>query len=219
MPFDFHQLLFSLESLIFATVVFIQLSKKNSSVVVFYMLQSLVITLFLFWSFLEERSVMLLFVVVVVFAVKVCVAPYFFFRLIREHQLKFSVSTYLHNPMALIIVALLTAFTYSHLFTPLALLSPENANAILLAIAMMLASLFIIINRKGALSQMIGILSFENAIVSFAFLSGLEQAPWLQLGILFDIAVWIVIATVFASIVYQQFGSLDVTTMRHLKEQ
>jgi len=74
-----------------------------------------------------------------------------------------------------------------------------------------------IINRKGALSQMIGVLSLENSIVSFAFTAGLEQKPGLELGITFDIFVWIIIATVFVSMVYKKFKTLDVTEMSRLK--
>jgi hydrogenase-4 component E len=59
----------------------------------------------------------------------------------------------------------------------------------------------------------------ENAIVSFATLAGLEQSPGLQIGIMFDIGVWIMIATIFVSMIYRQFGSLDVASMQHLKEE
>ncbi len=213
------QLIFLLEGVLFASVLFIQLMKKNSSAIALYVIQSLIVVVFLTESFLRQPTFMLLAVIAVVFAVKVCVAPYFFSQLIRKHRLTFSVSTYLNTPMTLVIIAVLSSFAYSNIFSPLAALSSDHEDAIHLAIAMMLVSLFLIVNRKGALSQMIGILSLENAIVSFSFLVGLEEASWLQLGILFDIAVWIIIASVFASIVYQHFGSLNVTEMRHLKEE
>jgi len=65
---------------------------------------------------------------------------------------------------------------------------------------------------------MLGILSLENGIVSFALFAGLEQNPGLQLGITFDVLIWIIIASVFISMIYRQFGSLDVTTMKKLTE-
>ena len=74
------------------------------------------------------------------------------------------------------------------------------------------------INRKGVLSQMLGILSVENGIVAFALFSGLEQNPALQLGITFNILIWIMIASVFATMIFRQFGSLDVTTMKKLTD-
>ena len=121
--------------------------------------------------------------------------------------------------MTLIVLALLTAFSYSHFFGPLAILAPDKENALSLAIAMVLISIFLIINRKGALSQMVGILSLENAIVSFAYVAGLETTAGLQVGILFDIFIWVVIATVFASMIYRHFGSLNVSILKHLKEE
>lgn len=219
MIFDNPQILFFLEALIFSTVILIHLAKKNSFAIFLYMAQSLVVALFLLSSSIQESSWTLAVVAASVFVVKVIVAPHFFRNLIKKHQLKFSVSTYLNEPMTLIVLAGLTAFTYSNFFSPLIILSQHNFNALLLAVAMMLVSIFLIINRKGALSQMIGVLSLENAIVSFAFLSGLEQNAGPQLGIIFDILVWVIIATVFASMIYKQFGSLDVSMMQHLKEE
>lgn len=213
------QTLFFLEALIFASVIFINIAKKNSFAVFLYMAQSLVVAFLLFSSALKESSFTLMLVALSVFAVKVIIAPYFFRNLIKKHQLKFSVSTYLNGPMTLIILAMLTAFTFSSFFQPLSILSKENFSALLLALSTILISVFVIINRKGALSQMIGILSLENAIVSFAFLSGLEQNAGPQLGIVFDILVWVIIATVFASMIYKQFGSLDVSMMKNLKEE
>ncbi|OGY88067.1 MAG: hypothetical protein A2458_04510 [Candidatus Kerfeldbacteria bacterium RIFOXYC2_FULL_38_9] len=216
---DSSQIFFFLEVLIFASVIFMHLSEKNYSVVFLYALQSFIVTVFLFIAVVENFSWMLFFAALAAFAVKVVMAPYFFRRLILKHQLRFNVNTYLKKPLALVVVAILTALTYSHFFAPLTQLAPQNSNAILLAIAMMLTSLFLIINRQGALSQMVGVLSLENAIVSFAFLAGLEESPSSQLGIMFDIAIWVVIATVFAGMVYKQFGSLNVTAMKHLKEE
>jgi hydrogenase-4 component E len=207
------------EVLLFASVIFMHLSKKSSSVIALYALQSLIIAVLLFVSSFDEASWSLFLVALVVFVVKVVVSPYFFHKLVSENQLKFTASSYLNGPMTLVTLALLTGVTYSRFFNPLTILSRQNENTLLLAVAMMLISVFLIINRKGAISQMIGVLSLENGIVSFACMAGLEQTPGLQLGILFDILVWVIIATVFASMVYRQYGSLDVTAMTHLKEE
>lgn len=212
-------ILFFLEAAIFASVIFIHLARKNSFVIFLYMAQSFVVALMLFSSSLKEASWTLALVATAVFIVKVIIAPYFFRDLIKKHELKYSVSTYLNGPATLMVLAVITAFTYSNFFSPLVILSQENFNALLLALATMLISVFVLINRKGALSQMIGILSLENAIVSFAFLTGLEQNVGPQLGVVFDILVWIIIATVFASMIYKQFGTLDVSVMRNLKEE
>ena len=73
-------------------------------------------------------------------------------------------------------------------------------------------------NRKGAISQITGILSLENSIVAFGIVAGLEQSLALQLGIVFDVFVWLIIAIAFVSVVYRKIGSLDVTNMRKLRD-
>ena len=195
------------------------LAKKNFAVVSFYAAQSLIVAFALFYSSLMEGSLLLMAVTMVTFLVKVIIAPYFFFTLIKKHQIPFSVSSYLNTPTTLVVLALLTAFSSSHFLRPLTILAPDNGNALLLAVGMMFVSIFLIINRKGVLSQMVGILSLENAIVSFAYTAGLEATAGPQVGILFDLLVWIVIATVFASMIYQHFGSLDASAMQHLTER
>ncbi|MDO8577429.1 MAG: hypothetical protein Q7R55_00990 [Candidatus Wildermuthbacteria bacterium] len=212
------QLLFFLEAVVLGSVIFMHLASRNSSVVRAYMAQSFAVSALLLLSSFGEWTFPFLALIAVIFAVKVVIAPRFFFSLIKKHELKFSGSKYLNTPITLMALACLTALAYSYLFKPLVVLFAQNHNALLLAVAVILISLFLIINRKGALSQMVGILSLENGIVSFAVLSGLEQSVPLQLGILFDMSIWIVIATVFTSMIYKQFWSLDVSMMGDLTE-
>lgn len=202
----------------FLTLVFFHITKKNFGVAIAYGVQSLIVVVILFYSFFETGNPSLLFIALVALAVKVVLAPLFFIRLIEKHALKFSVSTYLNTPLALIIIAILTAAAHSQKFLPLTGISPSNQALLSLALSIMFVSLFLIINRKGALSQIIGILSFENSIVVFATFAGLEQSPSLQIAILFNIFVWLIIATVFISKIYKHFGSLNVTSMKHLKD-
>ncbi len=213
------QFLFFLETILFISVVLMHLTRKNFTVVFLYALQSLIIAGVLFDSSIKEGSFFLMLVAVMTFFVKVIIAPYFFFRLIKLHRLQFSVSTYLNSPMTFIILALLTAFAHSHFFRPLTILSPSNGNTLLISMSMIFISLFLTVNRKGALSQMVGILSLENAIVSFAYITGLEATAGAQVGILFIIFIWIIIASVFASMIYNHFGTLNVSEMKNLKEE
>ena len=76
--------------------------------------------------FFDTYSILLLAVALLTFAVKAVIAPLFFARLVRKHQLKFSASTYLNLPTTLIMVAAPTAVTSSHIFAPLVSIIPEN---------------------------------------------------------------------------------------------
>ena len=203
---------------LFLSIIYLHLARKNFEAVVAYAVQSSAITVLLFASFMETNSIPLLFVVLVTLIVKAILGPVFFFRLIQKHKLTYSVSTYLNMPLALIIIAVFTAISRFQQFSPLTNIIPANHALLSLALAAIFTSLFLIINRKDAISQAIGVLSMENSIVAFAIFAGLEQSPMLQLGIVFDIFIWLIIATVFISMIYRHFGSLDTSTMKHLKD-
>ena len=212
------QILLFMQIVIFSTAVFMHLTKKNTSAIWLYIVQSTAVSLLLLLPAVGESSKLLIVAIASTIAVKLFIAPYFFFGLIRRNRLTFSVSTYFNTPISLLVIAGLVALTRTEVFRPLAYLAPEGINLLLLNVATIMISLFLSINRKGALSQMLGILSLENGIVSFALSAGLEQNPGLQLGITFNILIWIIIATVFISMMFRQFGSLDVTTMKKLTE-
>jgi hydrogenase-4 membrane subunit HyfE len=202
----------------FLTIIFFHLTKKNFIAAIAYSLQSLIICIIFLNSFFETGNIYILAVVFFTLIVKVILAPLFFTRLIKKHALTFSVSTYLNTPLTLIVIAVLTFIAFSYKFVPLTRIVPANQALLSLAISSIFVSLFLIVNRRGVLSQILGVLSLENSIVAFVAFAGLEQSPVLQVGIVFNIFVWIIIATVFASMIYEHFGSHNVTSMKNLKD-
>lgn len=202
----------------FLTIIFLNLSKKNMSAAIAYSIQSTAVMIIIFNSFLETNNIYLLLIVLLTLVVKVILAPFFFSRLIKKHTVVFSASTYLNTPLILVVIAGLTSMAHFDRFAPLTNIVPAHQALLALALSSMLISLFLIINRKGALSQIVGILSLENSIVAFVILAGLEQSPGLQVGIIFNIFIWILVANIFMSMIYKHFGSNDVTSMKHLKD-
>jgi len=204
--------------IVFLTVVFLHISKKDFGAVIAYSIQSLAMVAILFFSFLQTHDISLLYIVAMTLLVKVVLAPIFFVRLVKKYALVFSVSTYLNTPLTLIIIAALTAIAHSQKLFSLTNIVPVNHAMLALALSTILLALFLIVNRRGALSQIIGILSFENGIVAFGIFAGLEQSFGLQMGIIFNILLWLIIATAFVSMLYKHFGSLNVTSMKQLTD-
>jgi len=202
--------------LFFMTVVLLHITRKNFVATMAYGAQSFIIVLLLLDSFLATGAFSFLFIALLGLVVKVIFARSFFMRLIHKEQLKFSAGSYANVPETPVIVSVLVAFAYSPIFTPLVTLIPANQPFLSLALATLFLSFFLIINRKEAFSQILGVLSLENSIVAFGLFSVLYQSLILEIGIIFSISVWIVIATVFLSMIYRHFGSLDVTEMKHL---
>lgn len=212
------QTLFFLEAVIFTSVVFLHLVKRGSTGIFLYIAQSTVIALLLIISSFEKSSFLLGIAIIATLAVKIVVAPYFFFSLLKKHHVTFLVGTYFNVPITLVCITALTALTRADIFKQFSLLSLLGKDFLLIPLATILISIFLIINSRGALSQMFGILSLENGIVSFALFAGLEQNPGLQLGITINILIWIIMASMLASMIFKQYGSLDVSAMKRLIE-
>lgn len=207
-----------LVEIVFLAIILLHLVKKNFEAVIIYCVQSFAVTLILVNSFFEAHNNSLLFVILLTLIVKVIMAPVFFTKLIQKHEEKFSVSTYLNTPFTSIVIAILIAVAHSYKLSSLTNIIPAHSMPLALALSAIFLSLFLIINRKGALSQTIGMLSLENSIVIFAIFAGLEQSPILQIGIIFDILIWLMIAVLFLAMIHRHFGSLDTSLMKNLKD-
>jgi len=208
----------SLMAILFLTIIFLHLTKRNLSASIAFGVQSVMVAFFFLNSFLETPDSYLLLVIIFTIIVKVILAPLFFIRLIKKHALAFNVSTYLNVPLTIIIMASLTFLAHLEKFNPLTNIVPVHHQLLSLALASIFLSLFLIVNRKGALSQIIGVLSLENSIVTFIIFAGLEKSPGMQIGVIFNILIWIMISTIFVSLLYRHFGSLNVTDMKNLTD-
>jgi hydrogenase-4 membrane subunit HyfE len=196
----------------------LHVTRKNINEVVLYALQSLAVVIMMITSVGDTGSLGLLAVAVVTLIVKVFVAPAFFFKLLDRHKMRFSASTYINVPTTLGAIALTLFAANSRVFAPIVNIVPTNHNYLVLAVAALLSSILLMVNRKGTLSQMVGVLSLENSIVVFALLASLEQSAVLQTGIIFDVCVWMIIAIVLVSMVYRHTQSFDTTNMKKLRD-
>ncbi|MBI5473584.1 MAG: hydrogenase [Ignavibacteriae bacterium] len=86
------------------------------------------------------------------------------------------------------------------------------------SIAMMMIGLFIMLARKQAVSQIVGLLTLENGL----FLSGLSITYGMplivEIGIFFDILVAALILGVFVFRINETFDTVSVDTLRRLKD-
>lgn len=204
--------------IIYLASIGMHLVKKNLGIAWLYGLQSTALVILILPSFLAHPTLPLLGVTLVFIVIKIILAPKYFVRLVKRHELRFTVSSYANTPMTMLLIMALTSLVSSGVFIPITGLNGGDTTYLALIVSSMLISIFLMVNRKGALSQIIGILSLENSIVAFAVIAGLEQSAVFQLGSLFDIFVWLIVATLFVSMIYRHTGSLDVTTMRRLKD-
>ncbi len=222
----------TLDMVMFLLTVFMHTMRKNEILVSLYLLQSLALSIFLTATSFEGNllsgipenfDLFLFFAAGLTLIVKVIFAPALFFRLTKRYRYYFSSDTYLDTPWTLVSALVISFFSYFLMSLHLPSANFASVSPILgyspLHLAGILLSLLLIVNRKDALSQILGILALENWIVFIAALSGLRHTFGLELAITFDILVWIIIALAFIAMVERHFGSMNVSGMTHLKEE
>ena len=203
---------------VFLLSLLANLVRKNTTLLGLYALQSAISAGALIMLAYSEGTMGLFWAGVLTLLVKAIMAPAFLSRMISRYNAHFSAASHLNTPLSLLVIATLTAFAYSFVSPSF---SANSSPSISLLLSAIFATLFLMINRRGVLGQIVGILALENAVVLLAAFLGLHQSLALELAIAFDIAVWIAIATIFLGMMYRQFGAADADTltMRHLTEE
>ncbi|MFZ1626836.1 MAG: hypothetical protein WAT81_03490 [Candidatus Moraniibacteriota bacterium] len=207
-----------LDLVAFVAVVLLQLVKSTKYTVRLYALQSASVSGALIVVGLSGGERGLVAVGAVTLLAKVIIAPFFFSRLVRRFGHLVASASYLSTPATLVVLLGLIVFSASSVFSPLWVVSSVTPDVFVFNIAMVLIAIFLLINRQGALAQIIAVLALENSIVLFALFLGVKQTFALEMGVITDVILWMFIAYVFLQLIYRHFGSLDTGEMRHLTE-
>ena len=205
------------EIVILVMTIMMNLTKKNMTVVFLYVAQSLALVVLLGIESFQQHSMSLYVLVLSILVVKVLVAPRIFISHIRSSKETSASEPYVNQPMTLLILMLLVVFTRSGVF-PNTIVGLQLFSPALLLIDSALMSFFVIINHRGILLQVIGVLSLENSIFAAGHFLDPRMSGVLELSILFDVFFWIVIAGIFIHMIYRHNRSLDVSNLRRLKQ-
>jgi hydrogenase-4 component E len=207
-----------LDAMLFVGAVAMHFSKKNVGLINIYLVQSLSIFCALLLLAWHEQSAIILISAIATGVVKLAIVPRILLGLIRKHKVTFTSGTYASTPVLLFAIVLIVTFAHSSFAPILAVVAPESSGFLFLTFSMVLTSLLLTINRKGAISQILGILSAENGVVALALSLNIHGGIGMELGIIFDVVVLVLVSSTFASIVAERFGTMDVSEMRNLAE-
>lgn len=214
------QLLSILVLTIFICSIMFHIVRRNSTTILIYILQSAAVSLMLFLLGISEEQISpsLISIAVLTLLIKSIGAPIFFSKLISKKQLDTSTTTYLNLPVTLATILGLTVLVRSGVFAPVLSLFPAASQLIIFSLSGVFISMFLMINKRAVFSQLIGILSLENCIVAFIILAGIEQTLSTEIGILFNLTLWIVVSSMLVKMIYTHFGSLNTNAINKLKE-
>jgi hydrogenase-4 component E len=151
------------------------------------------------------------------FALKAMLIPWFLMRVIDRIGIHREIEPFLNVPASLLVCLGLTVVGYR-----VSTGFPEGAGGVShhligVALSMLLIGLFLMVTRKKAITQILALLTVENAVflVAVGVTSGMPFV--VELGISFDVILAVLILGVLVRRIVDRFESMDVSRLSKLK--
>jgi hydrogenase-4 component E len=124
---------------------------------------------------------------------------------------------YVNTATSLVVSGLLVLFAYA-ITRPLVALSQLPTRAgMALAMGLVLVSLFVVISRKKALTQVVGFLMLENGLALLAVLGTYGIPLIVELGVFLDVLMGFLVMQIFIYQIHETFESIDVEQLNRLR--
>jgi len=151
------------------------------------------------------------------FILKGVVIPRLLKRMERRFAAERELDPYVNTATSLVISGLLVLFGYA-ITRPLVALSQLPTRAGMpLAMGLVLVSLFVIVSRKKALTQVIGFLMLENGLALLAVLGTYGIPLIVELGVFLDVLMGFLVMQIFIYQIHETFESIDVEQLSNLR--
>jgi hydrogenase-4 component E len=92
-----------------------------------------------------------------------------------------------------------------------------SSHSLFVSISMVLIGLLLMVSRKKALMQVVGLLTIENGLFLLALSTTYGLPVLVEVGIFLDVGLSIVVLGLFAFQMNRVFETMDTTTLRNLK--
>ena len=159
---------------------------------------------------------------VLTFVVKTLVLPILLERIVARVGIQQEIEPLINVPLSVLISGGLTLVGYivAESFYHPEETSPSAAlghNTLAIAIALFLIGFFMMLNRRKALTQVLGLLSMENGLFLAAISLTYGMPLVVEIGIFFDVLVAAMVLGILVYRIGETFDSMDVSKLRRLR--
>lgn len=154
-------------------------------------------------------------VAILTLVLKAAVIPYIFIYIIREIKVKREIDLYVNISPSLIIGGVLVVISY-YLVRSINIRTELSSFALSASISLVSIGLFIMISRKKAIMQMLGILLMENGLFLGAISLTYGMPLLVELGIFFDVLIGVLIMGILIFRINRTFESIDTDMLKTL---
>lgn len=144
------------------------------------------------------------------------IIPMLLKKVVRKMAITYDDEPYISNTLSLTISGILVAVVYTCLSEGIFVVG-FSKNVLQISIAVILIGLFIMISRKKAITQVIGLLCMENGLFLAGFSLTFGMPIIIELGVLFDMLMGVIILGIFSVQIKRAFVSADLDKLTILK--
>ena len=182
-----------------------------------YGLQSLLLGIVAATIAVSESRHELFVTVAITVVLKAILIPWFLMRIIDRIGIHREIEPFLNVPVSLLVCLGLTVVGYR-----VSTGFPEGARGVShhligVSLSMLLIGLFLMVTRKKAITQILALLTVENAV----FLVAVGVTPGMplvvELGIAFDVIVAVLLLGILVHRIVDRFHSIDLNPLSHLQ--
>ena len=182
-----------------------------------YSLQSLLLGAVGLALGLTEHRPHLLVTAILTIALKTVLIPQFLLRVIDRVGIRREIEPYLNVPASLLLCLALTVVGYRVSVGMAGAGQGIPHQVVGVALSMVLIGLFLMVTRRKAITQILALLTVENAVFLVAVGATVGMPLVVELGISFDVILAVMILGVLVNRIVDRFESMDTSRLSNLK--
>ena len=193
--------------------------RRLETMVRLFSLQSLGLGLITLFAGIITNSTSSYFVSAITIAGKCFLIPYILTFVLQKIQVKREVEVYISLPTSMLLVCAFTALTFflvgnSNIAKEVHVLSSGLLST---AISTILIGLFIMMTRKKAFAQIMGLYVMENGILALTIDTIFEMPLVVEMGIFLDLLIGALVMGIWVYRIKQSFDTINVEELQKLK--
>lgn len=149
-------------------------------------------------------------------AVKGFVIPWFLFKVMEQVKIKSETEPFINFPISLFGSIGLTLLSYIVMKQTLGD-DPFALSGFSLALSFMFMGLLLMVGRKKAIMQVLGLLIVENGLFIAALSTSFQMPMVVELGLVFDLLVAVIVLGLLVFRIQKTFGSINTEHLNRLK--
>jgi hydrogenase-4 component E len=182
-----------------------------------YGLQSILLGIVAIATGLGDLQFHLLASAALTIALKGFVIPWFLMRVVDRVGITREIEPFLNTPSSLLVCLGLTVVGY-RVSTGLPEASHGASHHVIgVSLSMLLMGLFLMVTRRKAVTQILALLTVENAVFLVALGATSGMPLIVELGISFDVIVAVLILGILVHRIVDRFETMDVSRLSKLK--